>query len=306
MVRRAEVHPAVGRVHARHVHAMAGRAGALDRVAEPDRIDVHRVADPERPEEEHVVAALDGFAERVARALGSVSAFGQLGPLLFHREHESRRVVAEHAVAACAIACGPSPEGRPGSFKRTGTVRVGLRRIELQLERRESAPAAVATAARATSRCPCAADCACVFSVDSRASAIMFMLTGPARVGIDGREHAGLADEGRDSEARRGHVPQVRRGPRPPVDRHLVPLARDAVDGMRVAARRIADDLEREVGRDRAAAASTGGQRSGNSKQARARAAANATPDRRAADAGSSRRRSRRRSGPSLSSRVQR
>ena len=118
MVRGPEIHPAVGRVHARHVHAVTGCAGAFDRIAETDRIDVHRIADPERPEEEHVVAALHGIAERIAPALRRVAGFGQVGPFVFHGKDEARWCwLPSTPSAPSAIARGPRPEGPSGAFK---------------------------------------------------------------------------------------------------------------------------------------------------------------------------------------------
>jgi hypothetical protein len=132
-IRRADVHPAVRDVHARHVHAVARRARALHGVAEADAVQVHRVADEEGAEHEHVVAACDrgaGFLLRVATGAG-----GRLTPRVADRKDPARRVVAEH------------PGGLRGEIARAearGVVRqiagreiARLRRVDLLLERDE-------------------------------------------------------------------------------------------------------------------------------------------------------------------------
>ena len=106
--------------------------------------------------------------------------------------------------------------------------------------------------------------------------------------------------KGETPKPRRGDVTQVRSGTRPAVDRHLVPLALHAVHRVRVAARRVAHDFERELGRDRAGRRHRRAATAVRSGTGRARAAASATRDRRPADRDNPCRRSRRRSGPYL------
>ena len=79
---------------------MAGGAGALGRIAETHGVQMHRVANPERAEHEHVVAARDGLAHAVARVGRRIIVVRQLLPLLAQRNHVVGDVVAEQPVTA--------------------------------------------------------------------------------------------------------------------------------------------------------------------------------------------------------------
>ena len=242
-VRRADVHPAVRDVHARHVHAVARRARALHGIAEADAVQVHRVADEERAEHEDVVAARDRGAPFLLRARRRRCR--RLRPRVAERKDLARRVVAEHA-------------GR----RRGEIARAEARRAVRQLAGRgDRAPAPRRSAPRTrrcarsvgrvkprgSPRCVRAASAACAFSVVTRASAIMFMLVG--------KPVSGSRTAGKPLFAMNGPTPKLlcvryfvfatRRGRRYTDTVGCADV--QAVDGVRVAARRIADDLEREL-----------------------------------------------------------
>ena len=188
----------------------------------PTRVQVHRVADPERAEHEHVVAARDRLARRVAaRRSASRAAARQLRPRVAQRKHVARRVVAEHAGRRRPRDCaGRSPAGRPARRGCRPRRSRDLRRVDLLLERRRCRASCVGVERRAAAaRCVRAASAACVFSVGTRASAIRFMLVGqPVSGSRDGRQ-AVLADERADAEVLVRHVLRVGDGPRAAVHR---------------------------------------------------------------------------------------
>ena len=172
-IRRADIHPAVCDVHARHVHAVARRARAFHGIAEADAVQVHRVANEEGAEHEHVVAARDCGAPFLLRAR-TTATVGRV-PSVAERKHVARRVVAEHTGRGGGEIL--RTEARGPARQSTGRSVARLRGVDLRLERDDPCKTS-ALKPRGSSRCERAASAACVFSVVARASAIMFMLVG--------------------------------------------------------------------------------------------------------------------------------
>ena len=241
-IRRADIHPAVRDVHAGHVHAVARRARAFHGIAEADAIQVHRVADEERAEHEHVVTARDCGAPFLLRARAA-AARRPRRPRVAERKHVARRVVAEHAGRSRGEI--PRTEARRPAGEIAGRRVARLRGVDLRLEGDEALAERRREAARQ-------------LEVRSRGiGGLRLQRRRPrvghhvhagrqTRLGISHGRQTALGDERADAEVAVRQVLRVRDGPRPAVHRHGRLRRLQAVDGVRVAARGIAHDLERE------------------------------------------------------------
>ena len=114
---------------------MAGRAGALRRIAEADAVQVHRVADPERAEDEDVVAARDRFARGMARVHGRIARRAAATATCSPSGTPSAVVLLPSTPASpLRIAAGPSAGGPSGFAEIAGPEILRLRDVQARLE----------------------------------------------------------------------------------------------------------------------------------------------------------------------------
>jgi len=245
-VGRSDVHPAIRRVHASHVHPVARGARSLRGIAQAHRVEVHRVLDPEGAEHEDVVAARDRLACSVARVFCLAAGAGQRCPLAAQRKNVARRVVAEHSgVARRKIA--RSQRRRPiglDQVARAGACH--LRDVHLAFELDDA-------------RDLSGAERACHLQVILRGVVSLNGQCRYTRIGhqvhacglaserIGRGRHAVLADEGTDAKVLVRRVLRVRHRARTAEHGNRRVRALKAVDRIGVAAGGIADDFDREL-----------------------------------------------------------
>ena len=207
---------------------------------------MHRVADPERAEHEHIVAARDRFPRRVPRIVGAGARGRQTRPLAAHRKYVARGVVAEYASLAGGEVTRPEGRGPTLFHEAAGSGTARLCRVHLPFELHDARDL---SAGQRTGDLQVLGGRIRRLKRQRGRTRVGHQVHArwTSRLGIDCRRHAVLADEQTDAEVLVRRVFRIGEGTRPPEHRNGRRRALQAVCGIRVATGRIAHDFDGEL-----------------------------------------------------------